>query len=71
MGQFLGFSEEHSTLVARVRNLVTNFVSPQFQVVFDKKFTTIHNDARLNDTTIESIFKTLFKTFRDYLEKKV
>ena len=45
MGQFLGFSEEHSTLVARVRNLGTNFVSPQFHVVFDEKFTTIHNDA--------------------------
>ena len=52
MGQFLGFSEEHSTLVACVCNLGTNFVSAQFHVVFDEKFTTIHNGARLNDTTI-------------------
>jgi len=41
-------------------------VSPQFHVVFDEKFTTIHNDARLNDTTIESIFNDLFETCRDY-----
>jgi len=66
MGQFLSFSEEHSTLVARVRNLGTNFVSPQFYVVFDEKFTTIHNNARLNDTTMESIFNNLFETCRDY-----
>ena len=34
-GQFLGFSEEHSSLVARVLNLETGHVSPQFHVVFD------------------------------------
>ena len=28
MGQFLGFSREHSSLVAMVRNLHTGFVSP-------------------------------------------
>ena len=36
MGQLLEFSDEYSTLVAVVRNLVTNFVSPQFHVLFDE-----------------------------------
>ena len=41
MVQFLVFSEEHITLVAMVRNLSTNFVIPQFHVVFDEMFSTI------------------------------
>ena len=36
MGQFLGFSNEHSTLIWMVWNLVTNFVSPQFHIVYDE-----------------------------------
>ena len=47
MAQLLGFSDEHSTLVAMVRNLETNIVSPQFHIVFDEKFSTIQNDTRL------------------------
>ena len=66
MGQFLGFSDEHSSLVARVRNLNTNFVSPQFHVVFDDHFSSIYNDSRLEDTKIESIFEELFENCRDY-----
>ena len=64
MGQFLGFSDQHSSLVAMVQNLVTNYVSPQFHVVFDEKFSTIQNDTRLEDTTVESIFKDLFTGWR-------
>ena len=60
MGQFLGFSDEHSTLVAMVRNLATNFASPQFHVVFDDKFSTIQNDTRLDYTAVEVIFNYLF-----------
>ena len=47
MGQILGFSDKHCPLVAMVRNLETNFVSPQFHIVFDEKFSTIQNDTRL------------------------
>jgi len=50
IGQYLGFSDEHSTLVVQVRNLATNFVSPQFHVIFDDRFTVIYNDVRLDDT---------------------
>ncbi|NCF91157.1 MAG: hypothetical protein GWQ05_09390, partial [Verrucomicrobiaceae bacterium] len=66
MGQFLGFSDEHSTTVARVRNLSTNFVSPQYHVVFDDHFTSIHNDTRLSDTSVESIFNDLFGSCREW-----
>lgn len=66
MGQFLGFSDEHSSLVARVRNLSTNYVSPQYHVVFDDYFTTIYNEAMLEDTAVDQIFDNLFDTCRDY-----
>ena len=66
MGQFLGFSDEHSSLVAQVRNLSTNYVSPQFHVVFDDLFTSIYNDTRLEDTELESIFENLFTNCRDF-----
>ena len=33
LGQFLDFSDEHSTLVANVRNLTTEYISPQYHVV--------------------------------------
>jgi hypothetical protein len=35
MGQFVGFSDKHSSLMANVRHLSTNFILPQFHVVFD------------------------------------
>ena len=66
MGQFVGFSDEHSSLIAKVRNLLTNFISPQFHVVFDDKFNTIQNDAKLEDTALDSIFTDLFDTCWDY-----
>ncbi len=65
MGQFLGFSDEHSTLVAKVRHLAMNHVSPQFHVVFDELFTTIYNDVKLTDTKIEGIFNDLFHKCRE------
>jgi len=69
MGQFLGFSHEHSSLVARVWNLATNYFSPQYHVVFDDLFTSIMNDKRLEDTVLEDIFEKLFVTCKDYYGK--
>jgi transposase InsO family protein len=66
MGQFLGFSDEHSTLVGRVRNLSTNFVSPQFHVVYDDKFSSIYNALRRDDLELEAIFADLFQFSREY-----
>ena len=66
LGQFLGFSDEHSSLVGRVRHLNTNFVSPQYHVVYDDKFETIHNGTTISDTGAESIFTDLFEDSRDH-----
>ena len=65
IGQFLGFSDEHSTLIAMVRNLATNFVSSQLHVIFVEKFSTTQNDTMIEYTTVEEIFNELFTNCRD------
>ena len=64
LGQFLGFSEEHSTLVAQVRHLKTGHVSPQFHCVFDDLFTTVFGTGERNDFT-ESLEQGLWDTSRE------
>ena len=44
-GQFLGFSDDHSLRVGKIRNLVTGHVSSQFHVVYDDHFTTVSTDG--------------------------
>ena len=41
LGQFLGYSDVHSSLVANIRHLGTGFVSPTYHVVFDNLFETV------------------------------
>ena len=55
VGQFLGFSDEHSTLVAMVKNLATHFVSPRFYVVFYENLSSIQNNTRIEDTAVEAV----------------
>ena len=43
LGLFLGFSDLHSSLVPLVLNIATGHTSPQFHVIFDNKFETIHS----------------------------
>ena len=40
-GIFVGFSDEHSSLVPLILNPTTQHISPQYHVVFDDKFSTI------------------------------
>jgi hypothetical protein len=42
-GQFLGFSPSHSSTVALMRNLTTHHVNPQYHIVFDELFSTVHS----------------------------
>ncbi len=42
-GQFMGFSPLHASTVALVRNLTTGNISPQFHVVHDSYFETVHS----------------------------
>ena len=41
VGQFLGFSPDHSTQVGLVRHLDSNYISPQYHCVYDDKFETV------------------------------
>jgi hypothetical protein len=60
MGQFVGFSDEHSSLVANVRHLPTNFISPQFHVVSDDLFETV-NRTGVDEPVVKSICQDLFQ----------
>lgn len=42
-GKFLGFSTEHSSTVGLILNLSTGSVSPQWHVVFDDTYSTVHS----------------------------
>ncbi len=43
LGLFLGFSDLHSSQVPLVLNVESRHISPQFHVIFDDKFETIHS----------------------------
>ena len=43
LGLFLGFSDSHSSQVPLVLNTKTGKISPQFHVIFDDKFATVHS----------------------------
>lgn len=59
LAQFMGFSEQHSSLVVLVRNLETGFVSPQFHVIFYDKFETVFS-AGFDQAMEDAIFEQLF-----------
>ncbi|KAL7553645.1 LOW QUALITY PROTEIN: hypothetical protein ACHAWF_016952, partial [Thalassiosira exigua] len=63
--QFLGFSDQHSFLVALIRQLGTGFVSPQQHVVFDNKFETVYSTG-VDDEVVDAICKDLFENSRDW-----
>ncbi len=59
VGQFLGCSDEHSSLVANVWHVSTGHVSPQFHVIFDDLFDTVICNGD-NDAVVNSICDGLF-----------
>ena len=75
LGQFLGFSSEHSTTVSLIRNVTTGKISPQFHVVFDDLFSTVSttfNDLEksLNEVFSGSEWKELLSTgYERYLSE--
>ena len=62
MAQLLGFSNEHSSFIARNFSLATGFVSPQFHVVFDDLFSTVYSDTKLKDSRIKAIYHELIES---------
>ena len=68
MGQFLGFSRQHSSTVALVHNLHTGYISPQYHVVFDDKFETVFHNGKSSEE-LDKICNQLFVESRDcYVE---
>jgi hypothetical protein len=65
LGQFVEFSDEHSSLVANVRHLTTGYISPQFHVVFDDLFETV-NCIGVDDRVIKSICNGLFQHNQEF-----
>jgi hypothetical protein len=71
MGQFVGFSDKHSCLVANVRHLSTNLISPQYHVVFDDLFKTVNRNG-VDEPVVESICQDLFQLNRElYAEEEL
>ena len=68
MGQFLGFSWEHSSLVALVQNLHTSYASPLYHVVFDIKFDTVFNNCKTSEE-LDKICAELFVSNRECFAK--
>jgi len=66
LGQYLGFSPEHSSLVALVRHLGTGYVSPQWHVVFDDKFESVFSAGIISDEEFDKICSTLYDDSRDH-----
>ena len=65
MGHFLGFSDDHSSLVKNVRNLSTGYISPQFHLVFDDLFETFIC-TKDDDNGFNKIYNDLFDSNRDW-----
>ena len=61
LGQFLGYSENHSSLVANIRHLQTGYVSPQYHVVYDDLFQTVFS-AGQSTSLVDAICEELFTT---------
>ena len=69
LGKFLGFSDEHSTLVANICNLRTGYISPKYHFLKDDLFeTTVHTWD--NDPVIDNICNGLFDSSRDWYDKE-
>ena len=68
MGQFLGFSDEHYSLVENVSNLSTGYISPQFHLVFDDLFETVIC-AKYYESIFSAICNDIFELNRDWYAK--
>jgi transposase InsO family protein len=65
MGMFLGFSNEHSSLVPLVLNLRTGHVSPQYHVIFDDNFETVPS-LNPSESDIDDKFAALFDSSKEF-----
>ena len=64
LGMFMGFSQVHSSLVPLVLNVSTGFISPQYHVVFDDKFSTVNSLSR--EDSIDDQWANIFKLDKEF-----
>jgi hypothetical protein len=62
MGQYVGDSPMHASTVGLIRNLKTQNISPQYHVVYDSFFETVHGDSITDDTVWDEL--VIFNRFR-------
>ncbi len=63
-GQFLGFSDSHSSLVANVCHLSMGYMSPQYHLIFDDLFQTVFSSG--NDALLDDFYNHLFDSNCDF-----
>lgn len=65
LGQFVGFSPEHSSLVGLIRHCLTGHISAQYHIVVDDTFDTVFgmagDAADALDAKVQEIWTDLFK----------
>jgi hypothetical protein len=67
--QFLGFSKDHASSVALVKNCCTGYISPQFHIILDELFTTIFSDDEDAAALVPERWDQLFTSNRiNFLE---
>ncbi len=62
-GQFVGYSPLHASSVGMIRNINTQYVSPQFHVMYDNFFEMVHSDE--GNLLSAKIWEALY-TFEHY-----
>ena len=64
LGIFVWFSNVHSSLVPLVLNTHTGKISPQYHVVFDDKFSTVHSPP--SNERLSEQWARIFKLDREF-----
>ena len=63
-GLNMGFSKMHSSLVSLIFNQSTGSISPQFHVVFDDLFSTVHTNESETPREWSKLFQCLLQDFK-------
>ena len=64
-GQFIGFSDEQSTLVVTVQNIKKGYIYPQYHIFFDDLFETTFFRGQ-NDPATDQVYNDIFDSNRDW-----
>ena len=59
LGQYLGKSSKHASLVGLIRNLRTGFISSQYHIIYDNSFHTVMGGDEDNDAIVDHIWSNL------------